>query len=88
MIQQFCLTTSMGSLSNWGSNLQDILTEDEVNELNTIGYTGKNSKGEKSSFEDYLNSLNKGEFDVTQTKFDDGSFTEKFNVVRVFNDLK
>jgi hypothetical protein len=86
MIQQYNLTTSMGSLSKWDSNLQSILTEEEIKELDTIGYSGKNSKGEKSSFEKYLNSLNKGEFDVKQTKFDNGTFIEKFNVVRVFHE--
>lgn len=82
MLQQLTLTTSMGSLYKLGSNLQTILTEEEVAELDVIGFTGKTSKGEKSSFEQYLNSLGKGEFSVKQVKFDDGSFTEKYEIAR------
>lgn len=82
MLDQFTLTTSMGSLNKHISNLQNILTEEEVAELDIIGFTGKNSKGEKSSFEKYLNSLGKGEFDVQQIKFDNGSFTEEYKISR------
>lgn len=59
------------------------LSNEELKEFNTIGYTGKNSKGERTNFQNYLNSLGKGQFEVKQTKFDDGSFSEKFTVVRV-----
>lgn len=85
MVQQFTLTTSMGSLSTWGSSIQNILSKEELDELNKIGYTGKNSKEEKSNFEDYLNTLGKGEFKVKQTLFDNGSFLEKYEIARSMN---
>jgi hypothetical protein len=74
------IKTCMGQLT---SNSLPFLSEKEIEEFNTVGYTGKNSKGEKSSYEDYLNSLGKGEFAVTMTKFDDGSFHEEFTIVQV-----
>ena len=86
MLQQFTLTTTMGSLYKFGSSIQNILTKDEILELNVIGYTGKNSKGELSSFEKYLNTLGKGDFNVKQTKFDNGKFTEKYEIARFVPD--
>lgn len=59
------------------------LSEKELEEFNSIGYSGEDTKGIKITREDYLNSLNKGEFQVIQTKFDDGSFEEKFTIVWV-----
>lgn len=58
------------------------LTKTEIQNLNTIGYSGK-LNGKKTSFEKYLNTLNKGLFRVIQTKFDNGNFREEYIVVRV-----
>lgn len=77
------ITTCMGKITSFGEQL-DYLTEEEKNELDVIGYTGKNSKGEMTSRKVYLNSLGKGEFKIEQTKYDNGDFIEKFIVVRVF----
>jgi len=76
------IVTHSGSLSKFYDNLA-FLTEEERTEFNTIGYTGKNSKGIKTNFSEYLNSLNKGEFEVQMTKSDNGDFTEKYIIVRV-----
>jgi hypothetical protein len=70
----------MGKLT---SNNLPFLSKEEIEEFNTVGYSGKNSKGEKSSYEEYLNSIGKGEFAVSMTKFDDVSFHEEFTVVQV-----
>lgn len=77
------IETCMGKITNFGQQL-DYLTEDEKKELDVIGYTGKNSQGVKTTRANYLNSLDKGQFEVEQTKFDNGDFCERFIVVRVF----
>lgn len=77
------IQTCMGKVTSFGQQL-DYLTEEEKKELDVIGYTGKNSQGVKTTREHYLNSLDKGQFKVEQTKFDNGDFTEKFIIVRVF----
>lgn len=64
------------------------LNSDEIDEFNKIGYTGKNSKGEKETYEHYLNSIEKGEFVVDQTMFDSGDFREKFTIARVASEDK
>jgi hypothetical protein len=82
VIDTFCnVETCMGELVS--NTSLSFLSKEEVKEFNLIGYSGKNSKGEKSNYEQYLNSLSKGEFAVTKTLFDDGTFREKFTIVRV-----
>jgi len=76
------IVTNSGYLSSFYDKL-NFLTEEEIKEFNCIGYSGKNSKGEESNFSKYLNSLNKGEFQVEKTKHDNGDFSEKFTIVRV-----
>lgn len=80
MIDIFNIKTSMGSTNNTSL---PFLTEEELKEFNTIGYTGKTSEGEIISRTDYLNSLGKGEFKINQTKYDNGDFSEEFTIVRV-----
>ena len=57
-------------------------SNDRLNNFNSICYSGKTKQGIKINCEDYLNSLNKGEFTVMPTKFDNGDFEEKFIIVR------
>jgi hypothetical protein len=61
------------------------LNDAELEEFNSIGYSGKTTKGEKISLEDYLNSLNKGEFQVTQTKFGDDDWIDNYTIVWIDN---
>lgn len=79
MINTFKITTGMGKY--FGK--LPFLSEKELEEFNSIGYSGKTTKGVNMSRETYLNSLNKGQFQVTQTKFDNGSFEESFFIVWV-----
>ena len=81
-IQTRRIQTCMGKVTSFGQQL-DYLTEEEKTELDTIGYTGKNSKGERTTKTVYLNSLDKGEFQVETLKRDNGDFCEEFMVVRV-----
>jgi hypothetical protein len=81
-IQTRHIETCMGEITSFADQLE-FLTPDEIKEFNKIGHSGKNSKGEETSFHEYLNSLNKGEFDVTKTKWDNGDFMEKYTIVRV-----
>lgn len=79
-IQTYIFQTGMGQGQN-----KDLpfLSENEMKELNNIGYIGKNFKGERVYRETFLNTLNKGTFKVDQTKYDDGDFTECFTITRV-----
>ena len=80
MINTYNITTAMGQL-NWCK--LPFLTEQETIEFDSIGYSGKKTNGEKMSRTEYLNSLNKGEFEIEQLKFDKGDFIEKFLIIRV-----
>lgn len=77
MITQHTIHTCMGKING---DCPPFLTADEQKEFDTIGHTGKNSQGVKSSYGEYLNSLGKGEFSVKQTKSDNGDFCETFEV--------
>lgn len=81
-ISIYNITTNSGTLSKWVDTLS-FLSDEETIEFNKIGYSGKNILEQKTNFSEYLNSLNKGEFEVQQTKFDNGDFTEKYTIVRV-----
>ena len=81
-IQTFNIETCMGEITSFKEQLS-FLTVEEKKEFNKIGYTGKNSAGVQSSYSEFLNSLDKGEFSVRQTKFDGGNFMEEFYIVRV-----
>jgi len=80
-IETYHIETVMGSVTKNGRSLP-FLTKKELKNLNQIGYSGK-LMNKKISKSEYLNSLNKGQFQVTQTKWDNGSFTEEFTIVRV-----
>jgi len=84
MIQTFKISTGMGKTHD------DLpfLTEDQYNEFNVIGYTGKRSNKKPCGRQEYLNSLNIGEFKVNQTKYDDGNFIEQFTITLVTEDSK
>jgi hypothetical protein len=82
-ILTYRIQTAMGSVTPWGCDKLDFLSPEEAKELDTIGYTGKNSKGIPTGREGYLNSLGKGTFKVDQTKRDSGDFVEEFTITRV-----
>jgi len=86
MITQFKIETCSGELRT-GCTLP-FLNDKQTKEFNTIGYTGKTSKGVKSTHQEYLNSLNKGEFSIRQSKFDNGAFCEEFEIARYTPDKK
>lgn len=79
MINTFQITTAMGKY--FGE--LPFLSENELKEFNSIGYSGKLLNGQTISRQEYLNSLNKGEFQVTKTKHDNGDFEERFVIVWV-----
>jgi hypothetical protein len=78
-IQNIPIETCMGKMRD----KLPFLTQKQQDEFNTIGYTGKNSAGEKITRVHYLNSLKKGTFDMTLTKSDNGDFCEEFMLTRV-----
>jgi hypothetical protein len=74
------------SISTNGGRILDnkrifLMTKEETEEFNLIGYSGKNSSGKKASRIEYLNSLGKGVFCIIQTKW---GFIESFIIVRAF----
>lgn len=80
MIETYNIRTGMGQIMS-GDELS-FLSKDEFDNLNIIGYSGK-LNNVNIDRETYLNSLNKGEFNVKQTKWDNGDFSEEFMIIRV-----
>lgn len=76
-LKQFNIETVMGEVR--GGDMP-FLTKEELTEFNKIGYSGKDSKGRKTNFEQYLNSLDKGIFSVQKTKTDSGDFCEAYQI--------
>jgi len=81
-IETYNIKTALGKVTLGGDQL-NFLTEKEKEEFDSIGYSGCKLNGERISRLNYLNSLNKGEFEFEQTKLDNGNFIEKFLIVRV-----
>lgn len=78
MIKTIRVHTAMGHSYDW-TKLD--LTANQINELNTIGYRGTDLSDRKTTFEEYLNSLNNGyTYSVTQVGFDSGDFGESYLV--------
>ncbi len=80
-VNTYKIETAMGRICEYFGHPLHFLSDKEKADLDTIGYTGKLG-GVKMSRESYLNSLGKGTFNITQTKFDDGSFSEEFIISR------
>jgi len=74
------ITTCMGK-ATWGD--LPFLTNERFDEFNVIGYTGKNSKGEKTSKSSYLRSVDEKTLSLRQTKGDNGNFSEEFILTRI-----
>jgi hypothetical protein len=81
MLRTYRIETGCGKLTSFGDKL-DFLSEVEAKEFDSIGYSSKKLDGTKMDRETYLNSLGKGEFDVTQTKYDKGDFSEAYTIAR------
>lgn len=75
----FNIETGMGEYHGYSLYF---LTDQELKEFNSIGYSGKTTDGKEISRTEYLNSLNKGKFSVTLTKMDSGDFREGFTIIR------
>lgn len=82
MIEQHKIRTSMGA----SDRHLEFLSTEEMKEFDYIGYSGKTLNGVPMSWVEYLNSLNKGYFSVSQTKSDRGDFVEEFMIVRSLPD--
>jgi len=83
-VETYTFETSMGSVrANFGHPLH-FLSEQEKKDFDEIGYRRK-LNGVEISRTEYLNSLGKGEFSLSQTKWDNGDFTEKFVLSRATN---
>jgi hypothetical protein len=84
-IENHCIVTGMGKLNEASSpSTLPFLTDEEREEFNVIGYTGKDSAGKRTSHYEFLNSLGKGTFEIHQTKFGGDDFVEKFMITRAY----
>lgn len=83
-IQTYTLDTALGK----SHTKLEFLTDGQMEELNTIGYTGHNSFGRETSREIYLNSLGIGVFKIVKTKSDTGDFCESFMIIRYVEETK
>ena len=71
------IITVMGNLSE----VLPFLSHIENKEFNSIGESNTLLNGTEITWEQYLNSLGKGKFKITQTEFNSGVL-EKFTIVR------
>ena len=80
LITQFGYKTSMGQIVPEDLGKFPFLSADELSNLQSIGYTGKDNTGKKIGYIEYLNSLrpNEMQFNRFQTKWDSGDFSEAF----------
>lgn len=85
-VSTYTVDTCMGCISYVYGDPLSFLNAKELKELDCIGYTGRGSDGQRTTWEDYLNSLGKGTFNVTQTKFDNGSFQEQYIISRSYDE--
>lgn len=81
-IKTYNIQTSLGQLTPWKDKL-DFLSESQIEEFNKIGYTGKNSAGQECSYQEYLNTLQEGQFEVRTTKINRFDFSEELMIIRV-----
>lgn len=80
-IENYSIKTGMGTLI--GSTLP-FLSKEELKEFDKIGYTGKNNAGKHVTYSEFLNSLDKGEFQVNQTRFGSDDYIEKYIITRAY----
>lgn len=74
------IDTALGRSRDW---IKLGVSEADLVELDAIGETGKTTAGARKSFEEYLNERHDGfSYQVVQTRFDPGDFTERFAVFR------
>lgn len=78
-VLSYTLSTVMGR----SNTPLPFLNAEQMTELNSIGYSGKRTNGDRMSKESYLNSLRLGQFKVSQVRFDNGDFSEEFLIIRV-----
>ena len=81
LITQFSFRTSMGQIvTSDEKQFLSFISEEELSNFNSIGYTGKDNNGRKIGRIEYLNSLrpNEMQFSLYQTKYDNGDFCEAF----------
>lgn len=87
VVETYRISTCMGKLTNFFGEQLHFLTKEQRNEFDTIGFTGKNSKGKKVSRLQYLNSLKIGKFNADQTRYDNGDFCEEFVISRAYRKI-
>jgi len=79
-MQQYKIQTAMGQvMTTFGHPLKNILTGQEIENLDKVGYTGK-WKGKKTTMVDYLNSLGKGLFTIEVLNINSSEFTAEYMI--------
>lgn len=81
MIKSFRIRRGLGCI-DWNDKKKlTFLSKKELDDIDQIGYSGKTQSGKKIAIEEYLNSLGKGSFIWTCTRWDNGDFSDEFSLV-------
>jgi hypothetical protein len=72
----------LGRLTKFSDKLE-FLSEEEREEFANINFTGKDKRGNKTDYKKYLNSLNKGIFNIGTINVDSNAYTEEIIVTRL-----
>lgn len=75
-------STGMGRVNTYNGHPLTFLSATEQRQLDSIGYSGKTLEGVKTTKHDFFNSLDKGNFAIKQTVYDNGDFCESFILAR------
>lgn len=82
-ISRYRVSLCMGKCSTRERDSLSCLSDSEFEEFNHIGYTGKDLNGKRTSHENFLNTLNKGQFEVETLSNDNSEFTAELLIIRV-----
>ena len=86
MIKTYKVETGMGHISSSYPEI-DFLTKEQLKDLNSVGGSGSTTTSTiRTTREEYLNSLNIGEFSVQKTRGDNGDFSEAYTIIFVPNE--
>lgn len=84
-VEIYRVVTASGRVHTFFAHpLKDVLTLQEIKNLDEIGYSGK-FNGLETTRTEYLNSLGKGTFEIKQIAHNGGDFSECFIIARAYN---
>ena len=78
-VETYTVDTRMGR----GYKVLPFLSREEIANADSIGHSGETLKDGRTTVSKYLNSLDRGEIIIEQTRCDHGDFCESFIIIRV-----